>query len=66
MQRRRESGHRNQLRHTFATGLADQGVSVYELRQMLGHSSIQTTSRYTAAVGQETRAAADPVYKVLE
>ena len=58
----------HQLRHTFATGLADQGVSVYELRQMLGHSSIQTTSRYTAAAGQETRvaAAANPVYKMLE
>ncbi|GAA3141933.1 hypothetical protein GCM10020255_018720 [Rhodococcus baikonurensis] len=56
----------HQLRHTFATGLADQGVSVYELRQMLG--SIQTTSRYTAAAGQETRvaAAANPVYKMLE
>ena len=58
----------HQLRHTFATGLADQGVSVYELRQMLGHSSIQTTSRYTAAAGQETRAAAaaNPVYRMLE
>ncbi len=60
----------HQLRHTFATGLADQGVSVYELRQMLGHSSIQTTSRHTAGAGQETRTAAavaaNPVYRMLE
>ncbi|MCZ4587721.1 tyrosine-type recombinase/integrase [Rhodococcus opacus] len=58
----------HQLRHTFATTLANRGVSVYELRQLLGHSSIQTTSRYTAAAGQDTREAAkaNPVYRMLD
>lgn len=33
-------------RRTFATSLADKGVSVFVLKELMGHSSISTTSAY--------------------
>ena len=38
--------HTHQLRHTFATMLASNGVSVFELKALLGHSTITTTQLY--------------------
>ena len=57
----------HQLRHTFATSLADSNVNVYTLMRMLGHESMTTTQRYTQGAGQETRAAAatNPVYDMV-
>ena len=46
------------LRHTFATELADGGVSVYTLMKLLGHESMVTSQRYVTAAGTETRTAA--------
>lgn len=34
------------FRHTFATRLIQNGLSVYEVKEMLGHSDIKTTMRY--------------------
>lgn len=34
------------LRHTHASRLVQQGMSVYEVREILGHSDIKTTMRY--------------------
>jgi integrase len=34
------------LRHDFASGLVQQGVSLYEVKDRLGHSSITLTERY--------------------
>lgn len=34
------------LRHTLATRLIQNGMSVYEVREILGHSDIKTTMRY--------------------
>ena len=34
------------LRHTYAQNLLEAGASIYELKEMLGHDNIQTTSRY--------------------
>lgn len=34
------------LRHTFATNCIKQGVSIYHLQQLLGHSSITVTMNY--------------------
>ncbi len=46
---RLESGvnfHAHQLRHTFATTMAGQGVNLYDLKGLMGHSDIQTTQIY--------------------
>ena len=58
----------HQLRHTLATNLADDPeVTLFQLRQFLGHSSLSSTERYTAGAGRATRDAArrNPVYRVV-
>lgn len=57
----------HQLRHTFATAMADQNVSVYTLMRMLGHESMTTTQRYTSGAGTEVRGAAalNPAYNLV-
>lgn len=57
----------HQLRHTFATAMADQNVSIYTLMRMLGHESMNTTQRYTAGAGASVRdaAALNPAYELV-
>ena len=38
--------HFHTLRHSFASNLAQQGVSLYKIKELLGHSSITTTEIY--------------------
>ncbi len=38
--------HVHKLRHTFATSLAHAGVSIYEIKEMMGHRSTATTEIY--------------------
>lgn len=51
------SGH--VLRHTLATEMVKRGAKIEDVREILGHSSVQTTERYahanTAAVRQSYR-----------
>jgi integrase len=47
------------LRHTFATRLADRGVHPRVIMQLLGHSSIQTSKRYTHATDEAMRSAVE-------
>lgn len=41
-----EDFHFHDLRHTFATRLLHNGVNVYEIMLLLGHSDLKTTLRY--------------------
>lgn len=40
--------HAHKLRHTYATYLAQKGVSVYDLKELMGHKSVTTTQIYIA------------------
>jgi site-specific recombinase XerD len=55
------------LRHTFATELANENVSVYTLMKLLGHESMVTSQRYVDGAGTENRAAAarNPLYDLI-
>jgi site-specific recombinase XerD len=39
--------HFHSLRHTFASWLVQDGVSLYEVQKLLGHSSIAVTQVYS-------------------
>jgi len=45
------------LRHTFGTRLADAGVDVVKIKELMGHASIGTTMRYIHATDQGKRGA---------
>ena len=45
------------LRHSFASFLVNSGRSLYEVKELLGHADIKTTSRY-AHLSRETLAQA--------
>lgn len=45
-------GNVHKLRHTFASRLVQNGVSIYEVQHLLGHASVQTTQVY-AHIRQE-------------
>ena len=38
--------HFHDLRHTFATRLAQRGVDIYKISKLLGHHSVSMTQRY--------------------
>ncbi|KUG26669.1 hypothetical protein ASZ90_003491 [hydrocarbon metagenome] len=42
-----EAYHFHSLRHSFASNLAQRGVSIYVIKDLLGHSSISTTEIYS-------------------
>ena len=47
------------LRHTFATRLRARGVHEMDIMSLLGHTTLQMTSRYTHAMPQNLRTAVD-------
>lgn len=38
--------HPHRFRHTMASNLAERGMQVHEIKQILGHSNVNTTMRY--------------------
>lgn len=55
------------LRHTFATSLIENGASVVEVQQLLGHASLATTQAYLTTRPEHLRSAVagNPVYSQL-
>jgi integrase len=43
------------LRHTFGTCLAESGASVYEIRDLMGHSSIAVSENYVKLASTQAR-----------
>jgi site-specific recombinase XerD len=48
--------HFHSLRHTFATWLVQDGVSIYEIQKLLGHSSIEMTQVYSHLQSEQLHA----------
>ena len=47
------------LRHSFASFLVNEGVSIYVVQELLGHTQLRTTQRYAHLAGETLRSAAE-------
>ena len=54
-----EDFHWHDLRHSFASRLAESGASATEIQRLLGHSDIRMSSRYIHATDARLRGAVD-------
>ena len=46
------------LRHSFASALVNEGMTLYDVKQILGHTNIKTTERYAHLSNQRLKIAA--------
>jgi len=53
------------LRHTYASILVNEGVSIYDIQNLLGHGSVQITQRYAKLDVEKLRSSADIVGAML-
>jgi integrase/recombinase XerD len=53
------------LRHSFATHLVDNGADLHTVKELLGHTSLQTTMRYMHLSPARTKAIVNP-YDALQ
>lgn len=49
--------HFHDLRHTFASRLADAGVDAFTIAELMGHSTLEMTKRYTHVTDERKRKA---------
>jgi integrase len=47
------------LRHTFGTRLAEKGVPIHQIAELMGHTDIRTTMKYVHAATSSKKAAVD-------
>ena len=59
-----EDFHFHDLRHTFATRLAQRGVDLYKISKLLGHVNITMTQRYTHHCPESLREGIEVLEKV--
>ena len=45
--------HLHMFRHTFACGLAKNGIGSYNLQKLMGHTDLRITDRYLRSMGVE-------------
>ena len=53
--------HPHMLRHTFGTVLADRGEPVHGIRELMGHTSIQTSQIYISVSAEQKRQAVERI-----
>jgi integrase len=52
------------LRHTYASWLAQKGLDIYEVKELLGHSTITMTERYAHLAPENAEKAANIIEKI--